>query len=293
MEQGAVPKFYRPRSVPFAIKEAIGSELDKLEQLGVLEKVDHAEWAAPIVPVPKGNGLFRICRDYKSTVSDALEVDQHPLPRPDDLFATPSGGEKFIVLDLLQAYQQMKLDNESKKYVTVNTQQGLYCYIHLPFGITSAPAIFQRAMNSILQGIPHVLCYIHDILITGTNDEEHIKNLSEVLTKLEQQGIKLRKDKCKFMATPVEYLGHKIDAKGRHTLERKVKAIRKTPVPKNTQQLKSFLGLVHYYGKFVPHLSSLLHPLNQLLKPMLNGLGVIHVNKLFKRLKLSYLQLYC
>ena len=102
--------------------------------------------SAPIVPIPKGNGLFRVCGDYKSTINNVLEVDQRPLPRPDDLFATLTGGEKFTVLDLSQAYQQMKLDNESKKYVTVNTQQGLYCYTRLPFGIASAPAIFQRSI---------------------------------------------------------------------------------------------------------------------------------------------------
>ena len=108
-----VPKHYWPRPVPFAIKEAIGS---KLEQLRTLENVDHAQWVAPIVPVP---GQFWICVDYTSTINDALEVHQHPLPRPDDLSATLTGGEKFIVLDLSQAYLQMKLDNESKKYVTV------------------------------------------------------------------------------------------------------------------------------------------------------------------------------
>ena len=96
VKQGAVPKFYQPRSVPFAIKEAIGSKLDRLEQLGALEKVDHAEWAALIVPVPKGNGLLWICGDYKSTVNDALEVDQHPLPRPDDLFAALSGEKSLL-----------------------------------------------------------------------------------------------------------------------------------------------------------------------------------------------------
>ena len=79
-----------------------------------------------------------------------------------------------------------------------------------------------------------MLCYIDDILITSTNDEEHMKNLSDILTRLKQQGIKLRKDKCKFMATSVEYLGHKIDAKIRHTSECKVEAIQKAPVPKNT-----------------------------------------------------------
>ena len=103
VKQGVVPKFYWPRPVPFAIKEVISSELDKL---GVLEKTDHAQWPAPIVPVPKGNGPFWICGDYKSTINDdALEVDQHPLPRLDDLLATLTVEEKFTVLDILQAYQ--------------------------------------------------------------------------------------------------------------------------------------------------------------------------------------------
>ena len=145
----------------------------------------------------------------------------------------------------------MKINDESKKYVTVNTHQGLYCYTRLPFGIASAPAIFQRTMDSILQGMPQVLCYIDDILITGKTDNDHLQNLSQVLTRLEQQGIRLRKEKCKFMAASVEYLGHKVDANGIHTSDRKVEAIQQAPIPKNTQQLKSFLGLVHYYGKFI------------------------------------------
>ena len=121
-------------------------------------------------------------------------------------------------------------------------------------------------MDSILQGIPRVFCYIDDILITGTDDQDHLKNLSETLSRLESQGIKLKNGKCKFLAESVEYLGHKVDANGIHTSSHKVEAIQKAPPPKNVQQLKSFLGLVHYYGKFIPNLSSLLQPLNQLLK---------------------------
>ena len=113
--------------------------------------------------------------DYKSTINDALEVDQHPLPRSDDLFATLTGGEKITVLDLSQAYQQMKLDNEFKKYVTVNKQQSLYCYTQLPLGYPSVSAIFQRAIDSILQGIPHVLCYIDDIQETMYGGQDWAK----------------------------------------------------------------------------------------------------------------------
>ena len=153
----ARPKFHRPRPVPFAVREAVCKELDRLEKLGILEKVEHSQWAAQIVPVPKSDGQFRICGDYKST---ALEVDQCPLPKPSDLFTALTGGEKFTVLDLSQAYQQMMLAEESKKFVTINTQQGLYRYKRLPFGVSSAPTIFQRSMDSILQGLPQVLCYI-------------------------------------------------------------------------------------------------------------------------------------
>lgn len=123
----------------FAIKPSIVEELDKLEASGVIEKVEHSDWAAPIVPVLKKNRKFRICGDYKVTVNQALDVDQYPFPKPEDLFATLAGGNNFSKLDLSQAYQQLPLDAESTKYVTVNTHRGLYSYTRLPFGVASDP----------------------------------------------------------------------------------------------------------------------------------------------------------
>lgn len=154
---------------PFAVKDAIGQELDRLEKQGIIEKVDHSDWAAPIVAVPKKDRRFRICGDYKVTVNPALEVDQYPLPKPDDLFATLSKDAVFSKFDLSQAYLQYQLDDKSSKYVTVNTHQGLYRYTRLPFGVASAPALFQKPMDTILRGIPGVICYIDDILVTGEN----------------------------------------------------------------------------------------------------------------------------
>ena len=160
----------------------------------------------------------------------------------------------------------MVLDEDSRKYVTVNTHKGLYRYTRLPFGIASAPAIFQRAMDTILQGLPHILCYIDDILITGEMEEEHIHNLEEVLRRLQNHGIKVKSSKCAFLQDSVEYLGHRVDAQGLHTSPKKVEAIQLAPTPRNQQELRLFLGLLHYYGKFIPNLASLLHPLNQLLR---------------------------
>lgn len=110
--------------------------------LGVIEKVQYSDWAAPIVPVPKGDGDIRICGDYKVTMNPILKVDQYPVPTAEDLFATLAGGQTFTKLDLSHAYQQVLLDPESRKYVTINTHKGLYQYTRLPFGIASAPAVF-------------------------------------------------------------------------------------------------------------------------------------------------------
>ena len=242
------PRFFKPRPVPYAISDAVGSQLDKLEAEGVLEKVSHSDWAAPIVVVPKQDGSYRLCGDYKVTVNQALDVDQYPLPKPEDLLATLAGGQKFTKLDLRQAYQQLHLDDQSKCFTTINTHKGLYRYTRLPYGIASAPAMFQKTMDVILQGIPQVCCYIDDILVTGKDDALHLQHLQDVLTRLEKFGLRLKRSKCEFMKDSLEYLGHKIDAHGVHTVPSKVEAIVNAPIPENPQQLRSFLGLwqVHF-----------------------------------------------
>ncbi len=255
-----------PNPMRFALKDVVGQELDRLEERGAIKKVDFSDWAAPIVTVPKKEGRIRICGDYKVTINQALTVDQYPLPKPEELFATLANGEQFTKLDLSQAYLQLQLEESSMPYVTINTHQGLYQYTRLPFGIASALAIFQRLMETILQGIPGVVCYIDDILVTGKNEEEHIRRLDQVLSKLENHGFRLKKGKCKFMAKSVEYLGHKIDQDGISALPNKVEAIVNAPHPTNVQELRSFLGLLNYYGKFIQNLATILHPLNQLLQ---------------------------
>ena len=95
VKPGAVPKFFKPRSVPFALREQVSGELDRLEREGVIKKTPYSEWAAPIVTVPKSDGCIRICGDYKVTINPSLDVDQYPLPKPEDMFATLAGGQKF------------------------------------------------------------------------------------------------------------------------------------------------------------------------------------------------------
>ncbi|KAL9950577.1 hypothetical protein ACROYT_G043093 [Oculina patagonica] len=260
------PKFFKPRPVPYALKGAIEQELDRLESMGVIEKVRYSEWAAPIVPVVKPDNSIRVCGDYKVTVNSVLEVDQHPLPNPEELFVTLSGGEKYSKLDLSRAYQQILLDDDSREYVTINTHKGLYRPTRLPFGVSSASAIFQSKIEQVLQGIPMVVCRVDDILISGKNDQDHLDHLNEVLERLGSAGLRLKLSKCKFMQPTVEYLGYRIDAQGIHAIEKKVEAIREAPAPENQHQLRSFLGMINYYSKFISNYSTITHPLNELLK---------------------------
>ena len=177
-----------------------------------------------------------------------------------------AGGKRFSTLDLTAAYQQMRLDEQSSKLVTIDTHKGLYQYTHMPFGIASAPAVFQRAMDTVIQGLPSVIRYLDDILVTGESDEKHVDNLQQLLECLQNHGVRLKREKCCFFQDWVEYLGHVISSNGVHTTPTKVQAVVDQPVPENVSQLLSFLGQVNYYAKFVPNLSSLLAPLHRLLK---------------------------
>lgn len=149
---------------------------------------------------------------------------------------------------LSRAYQQLALGEASRELVTINTHRGLFRYTRLPFGVALAPTIFQRTMDQILQELSRVMCYIDDIIITGSTDQEHLSHLAPVLERLRDKGIRLKKGKCHFMEPSVEYLGHSIDAQGLHTTAMKCKAIMEAPAPTNVTQLRSFLGKVNYYG---------------------------------------------
>ena len=117
-------------------------------------------------------------------------------------------------------------------------------------------------MDTVLRGIPGVICYIDDILISSLYEVSHLKTLDTVLGCLEKYGFRLKLAKCQFLMPSVDYLGYLIDAKGIQALPGKVEA----PTPQNVAELRSFLGLLNYYGKFVPNLATILHPLINLLK---------------------------
>ena len=194
------------------------------------------------------------------SINRVLLDNPYPLPDTEDVFATL--GSK---IDLSNTYQQMELMAESQHYLTVSTHKGLYAYQRLTYGIASAPAIFQSTMDQILQGMDKVRCRIDDILIR-TEPHEHLQVLDEVLTRLEKHGILAKRSKCEFRVPSVEFLGYRVDGEGRHPTDEKIAATKGAPSLKNVAEFRSYLGLLDYYGNFIPNLSTLLQPLHELLR---------------------------
>lgn len=265
LEENAQPKFHKARLVPYSLKPKVEAELQRLEQQGIITPVKHSKWAAPIVPVVKKSGQVRVCGDFKVTLNPVMKVEQYPLPRIEDIFSSLAGGQRFSKVDLTQAYLQMEMEDSSKELLTINTHQGLFQYNRLPFGVASAPALWQRAMDQVLQKIPFTSCILDDMIISGRTDEEHLQNLRFVLQRLQEYGLKANLEKCEFFQEKLMYCGHVISQEGLQKSPEKVDAVLKAPKPENLQQLRSFLGLVNYYRRFLPDLSTIEGPLNELL----------------------------
>ena len=151
----------------------------------------------------------------------------------EDLYAQLSNSTYFTKLDMRHAYEQIALHPDSRKCVTINTPRGLFTYKCLPYGISSAPGIFQRVMDGLLKGIPNAMVYLDDILITSATEEEHLATLDQVLTRLESAGFRLKCSKCQFLSAEVTYLGHKVDAQGIQTRGDKLKAVLDASAPSN------------------------------------------------------------
>ena len=224
-----------------------------------MQAVGHSAWAATIVPVPKQDDSIRICgTTNKLTVNQVLDVDKYPLSKRNELFACFARGKKFIKSDMSHAYNQLMLDSNSSNFVTINTHKSLFRFTRLPFGVASPSAIIQKTMDQLLQGLPRIICYIHDILIAGQTDEEYWRNVRAVLQRLQNNGIHITKEKCSFIQESVTYLGCCVSAKGLSPTKVKMKAIAEVPSANNVQPLCSFLGLMNYYGRFIPNLSNML-----------------------------------
>ncbi|XP_054260279.1 uncharacterized protein K02A2.6-like [Macrosteles quadrilineatus] len=189
LKEDAVPKFCKYRPVPYALRKSVEDEIDRMIAEGIAYPVTSSQWATPIVVIQKKSGV-RLCGDFKVTLNQVIQSEHYPLPQPEDIFATLAGCSWFSVLDLEAAYLQLPVAEESQPLLTLTTHKGLVRLRRLPYGLSSAPALFQAAMDKIIGGLPGSVAYLDDVLVGGSSQEEALSRLESVLQRLQSYGVK-------------------------------------------------------------------------------------------------------
>ncbi|XP_054260272.1 uncharacterized protein K02A2.6-like [Macrosteles quadrilineatus] len=208
LKENYIPKFCKYRPVPYALRTSVEQEIDRMISEGIAYPVTSSQWATPIVVIQKKQGV-RLCGDFKVTLNQVIQSEHYPLPQPEDIFASLAGCKCFSVLDLEAAYLQLAVAEESQELLTLATHKGLVRLRRLPYGLSSAPALFQAAMDKIIGGLPGTVAYLDDLLVGGSSREEALTRLEHVLQRLQSYGVKQSKQWVLSTDVLVHYDVHK------------------------------------------------------------------------------------
>ena len=251
----------------FAVRQEVAMQLQQMQEDGIIQP-SNSPWASPIVLVKK-DGELRICVDYRA-LNSVTKADRFPLPRIADLLDRLGRSYFFTTLDLAAGFWQVKVDEESREKTAFVTQRGLFEFCVMPFGLTNTPAIFQRLMQRVLNGVnpdngpDFTDAYIDDVLVFSRTAEDHVEHLRAVLDRLRKAGLKLKPKKCHFVQQSIEYLGHMITPEGLLLNPHLIEAVRSIPVPTIVTGVRQFLGLASHYRRFVKNFAKIASPPNGL-----------------------------
>ena len=259
-----------PRRIPAHMTEEVNAQIDEMMRKGVIEP-STSPWASGIVLVKKKDGTMRFCIDYRRLNAVTIK-DAYPLPRIDDFLDQLSGNSWFSTLDLFTGYWQVEVEEGDRAKTAFATRRGLFQFRQMPFGLCTAPATFQRLMETVLAGLQWEIClvYLDDVIVFGKTFEGMLQNLRTVFDCLANAGLKLKPKKCALFSKQVRYLGHVISGEGVATDPEKVAAVAQWPTPISLKEVRSFLGLCGYYRRYIEGFASIakcLHSLSENDKP--------------------------
>ena len=264
------PVKHAPRRVPVALRAQVKDALDDLEKQEVITTVtEPTAWISSMVVVPKKNGKLRICLDPKD-LNSAIQCEHYPLPTIEDIATRLHGAKVFTKLDVRNGFWHVALDEPSSYLTTFHTPFGRYRWRRLPFGISSAPEVFQRKMHELVEGLSGIEVVADDFIVVGCgntieeSNRDHDKNLVKFLERCKEQDVKLNTDKLALQQNEVPFIGHVATDKGLRIDPAKVRAINEMPSPTDKAVVQRLLGLAQYLGKFLPHLSDITKPLREL-----------------------------
>ncbi|KAK7111230.1 hypothetical protein V1264_010901 [Littorina saxatilis] len=275
------------RRIPYHMRKKVEEELQRLENLDIIEKVDGpTPWVSPIVvvPKPKKPDEIRICVDMRMP-NRAIKRTRHIMPTIDDILMQLNQATVFSKLDLNSGYHQLELDEQSRNITTFSTHVGLRRYKRLNFGVTSAAEIFQNHIADIMSDIPGVMNTSDDILIHGKTQEEHDATLKKVFARMQEKNLTLNKAKCEFNKDTIEFYGFVFGRNGISPDPKKVEAVHKTAAPTNAKEVRSFLGLTNYISRFIPDYAKITKPLRDLTRNQAEWIWTSEHDATFNELK--------
>ena len=223
-----------------------------------------SNWSSPCILVPKPDGSYRLCTDYRK-VNTVTKTDTYPIPRIDDCIDKIGNARYVSKFDLLKGFWQVPLTERAKEISAFVTPDGLFQYKVMPFGMKNSPATFQRLINQVISGLTGCDAYIDDVIVYSETWSEHVEIMCKLFEKLSDAKLTVNLCKCEFGKATVTFLGHVVGQGNVKPVVAKVKAICEFPVPKGKKQLMRFLGMAGYYRKFCPNFSTIAEPLTRLL----------------------------
>ena len=262
------PVKQRPRRFPRQSAEELKRQVGELAEKNII-RPSTSSWASNALLVRKKDGTYRMCIDYRELNAKTKNLDEYMLPRIDDTIDALSRAKFFCTLDLIQGYHQVELEETAKQktaFIAPQCNPSLWEYNYMPFGLKGAPRTFQRMMDHLLLGLDYkvALAYLDDIIVYGATIEDCMKNLQMVFGRIRGANLKLKAKKCSLFQLETLYLGHIISGDGVRCDPTKIEAVKNWKRPRHVKQVRSFLGLVNYYRRFIRNYTDLAIPLYDL-----------------------------
>lgn len=266
-----IPVHVKTYRYPYIHKEEVQRQINDMLDKGII-RPSSSPWSSPIWIVPKkldasGQQKWRIVTDFRK-LNEKTISDRYPIPNISDILDRLGRAQYFTTLDLASGFHQIEMAKNSIEKTAFTVNNGHYEYTRMPFGLRNSPSTFQRVMDEVLKDLQNKICmvFMDDIIIFSVGLQEHAQNLKLVFSKLREANLKIQLDKCEFLRKEVEFLGHIVTPEGIRPNKKKIEAIKNFPIPKTAREIKSFLGLLGYYRRFIKNFAKLTKPLTKCLK---------------------------
>ena len=259
-----IPVRKKPYQIPHHLIDEFDKEVDSMLKLGIIEP-STSPYCSPVVFVRKHDNSWRLCIDFRA-LNDITVFDSEPMPSRDEALKNFVGDRYFSEIDLCKGYFQLPLSPDSKIYTAFATNKGLMQFTMMPFGLKTAPASFIRLMRKVVSGLDNTDCYFDNLVVHNSNWSAHIRSLRMLLSRLRKHGLTAGPKKC-FLGYPqIKYLGYVLGNDSLHPVDEKIVSVCKMPLPQTKKQLRSFMGTVGFYRKFIENFAGISAPITNLLK---------------------------